>query len=732
MVDRADLDELKANALKTFQTNSIEQSEKICRQILLHWPDEFNIVQLLAIITALQSNLKESEFLHGQAVKFPEANSQTHYNYGLVLQGLGKYQQAIASYDFAIRLKPDFSTAYNNRGIAFQKIAQFEEAIASFDGALKCQPAYAQAYFNKGVVLQELGQLNESITCYGQALKLIPDYPEAYNNRGLAFAAINQFGEAITNYEQAIVWRPDYAEAHNNKGLVLEQSGEMVQAIECYTRAIAYRPDYAGAHNNIGNALKEIKLLELAKRHFENALSIDPGFVEAKVNQSFVLLLGGDFLAGFAQYEWRWQNPASKLKIREFGKPLWLGSESLQNKKILLHTEQGLGDSIQFVRYFFDVANLGAEILFECEKSLIELFKPFTPFVTIVGKGESLPEFDYHCPLMSLPLAFKTKINSVPVPIPYLFAEYDRIKKWRSYIGNTGYKIAICWQGSPKGKVDIGRSFPVSYFAKISKIPGVRLISLQKNEGLEQLNQFTGDLSIETLPIDFDSGGSAFLDSAAVISCVDLVITSDTALTHLAGAMGIRTWLALKYVPDWRWLLDRDDSPWYPNHRLFRQNAISDWSNVFLEMESELKTLLNKDIKNSDGEKKFETPFVPISWGELIDKITILELKKLNIAGLKAQVNVEKELQYLNAIIENDIQLKEMIHPLRSELRDVNAALWDVEDRIREKESALNFDNDFVMLARSVYQLNDKRALLKKKINQLLNSELIEEKSYKN
>jgi len=470
MESTQDSSDLIQRALSAFNLKSLDESEHLCREALALVPDNFVPLQLLGVITAINGNKEESYTLLSKAVTSPYASEQTHYNYGLVLQGLGKYQQAIASYDFAIQLKPDFSTAYNNRGIAFQKLAQYEEAIASFDGALKCQPAYAQAYFNKGVVLQELGQLNESIACYGQALKLIPDYPEAYNNRGLAFAAINQFGEAITNYDQALVWRPDYAEAHNNKGLVLEQCGEMVRAIECYTRAIAYRPDYAGAHNNIGNALKEIKLLELAKRHFENALSIDPGFVEAKVNQSFVLLLGSDFLAGFAQYEWRWQNPASKLKIREFRKPLWLGSESLQNKKILLHTEQGLGDSIQFVRYFFDIANLGAEILFECEKSLIVLFKPFASFVTIIGKGESLPEFDYHCPLMSLPLACKTKINSVPVPIPYLFAEDNRIKKWRSYIGNTGYKIAICWQGSPKGKVDIGRSFPVSYFAKISKM----------------------------------------------------------------------------------------------------------------------------------------------------------------------------------------------------------------------------------------------------------------------
>lgn len=723
--------DLMAQAMASFNQKKLDESENLCRQVLALGPDNFVPLQLLGIITALKGNVEESCALLSKAATSPYASEQTYYNYGLVLQGLGKLDQAIKSYDLAIHLKPDFSTAFNNRGIAFQKLGKLDQAIASFDEALKHQPSYAEAHFNKGVVIQGMGLLNEAIACYVSALNLKPDYPEAYNNRGLALVGLNQFAEAISNYDQAIHFRSNYAEAHNNKGLVLEELGQIASAIECYSRAISCMADYAGAHNNLGNALKELMLIELAKYHLNRALLIDPGFIEAKVNLSLLLLLSGEYSSGFTHYEWRWQNAALKLKNRDFGRPLWLGAESLKNKKILIHSEQGLGDCIQFVRYLFEISNLGGEIIFECEKSLHELLKPFTSFTTFIAKGESLPEFDYHCPLMSLPLALKTQLNPVPAPIPYLYADDNRIKKWRSYLGTEGYKIAICWQGSTKGKVDKGRSFPVRQFAQISKMPGVRLISVQKNEGVNQLSQLPSDVLIETLPDEFDSGDSAFLDSAAVLACVDLVITSDTALTHIAGAMGVKAWLALKYVPDWRWLLDREDSPWYPCHRLFRQKAMNDWATVFLEMETELKKLLNDNSKTPAAERKFETPFVPISWGELIDKITILELKKVNIVGLIAQANVEKEWQYLSNAIDQNNELKTLVQPLRDRLKEVNAELWQVEDLIREKESVQKFDDDFVVLARNVYQLNDQRALLKKKINQLLCSELIEEKSYK-
>jgi len=236
-----------------------------------------------------------------------------------------------------------------------------------------------------------------------------------------------------------------------------------------------------------------------------------------------------------------------------------------------------LGDTIQFCRYVPLVKALGAKVILEVQRPLVNLLKGLGGFHQLIGRGDKLPEFDYQCPLLSLPLAFKTTIDSMPNQIPYIHSSIDNQNKWQEHIGDGGFKIAICWQGSTQNKIDAGRSFPVSLFEGISKISGVRLISLQKNEGVEQMKSLPAGMRIETLPEDFDNGDHAFLDSAAIMKCVDLVITSDTALTHLAGALGVKTWLFLPYTPDWRWLMDRDDSPWYPSLKLYRQESCGNW-----------------------------------------------------------------------------------------------------------------------------------------------------------
>ena len=301
----------------------------------------------------------------------------------------------------------------------------------------------------------------------------------------------------------------------------------------------------------------------------------------------------GQFSQGWELYEWRWKKDTFTSPKRNFSQPLWLGTKDIAGKTILLHAEQGLGDTIQFCRYAKLVKALGARVILEVPKPLLCLLSGLEGVDELILMGKALPPFDYHCPLMSLPLAFKTTLESIPNKIPYIQSNISNQNKWQERIGETGFKIAICWQGSTKGKVDVGRSFPVSLFEGLAQIDGVRLISLQKNEGVEQLKSLPVGMSVETLPDGFDSGENAFLDSAAVMKCMDLVITSDTALTHLAGALGVKTWLPLQYVPDWRWMLERSDSPWYPNHRLFRQKKSDDWISVFMEMETELKYLVS-------------------------------------------------------------------------------------------------------------------------------------------
>jgi hypothetical protein len=302
----------------------------------------------------------------------------------------------------------------------------------------------------------------------------------------------------------------------------------------------------------------------------------------------------GNLKEGWGLYEWRFKSEAYLDTRGEINGPTWTGKESLKNKTILIHSEQGLGDTIHFCRFISFIQEIGGEVIFQVQKPLINLLRNLKGVSQIIAKGSILPKYDFQCALMSLPLALKTTIETIPNRIPYIDFDAQLVGKWNNHLGQDGYKIAICWQGSTQGKVDVGRSFPLRMFEGISRIKGVRLISLQKNEGVEQLDNLPLGMKVEQLPENFDNGPNAFLDSAAIMKCVDLVITCDTSLTHLAGALGVKAWLPLQFASDWRWMLERDDSPWYPNHRLFRQSELADWTGVFNQMECVLHDHLSR------------------------------------------------------------------------------------------------------------------------------------------
>ena len=395
-----------------------------------------------------------------------------------------------------------------------------------------------------------------------------------------------------------------------------------------------------------------------------------------------------------------------------------------------MHWEQGLGDTLQFCRYVCLLERAGAKVLFAPQKSLRRLMRSLSATVEIVDEADPALAFDVHCPLLSLPLAFKTDLASIPGKSPYLGVEDGLVERWRERIGRHGFKIGICWQGATS-KIDAGRSFPLAALHPIARLPGVRLISLHKGAGEAQLQSLPEGMTVETLGADFDAGPDAFLDSAAVMKNLDLVISSDTAIAHLAGALAVPVWIALKHVPDWRWMLDRADSPWYPTARLFRQRVRDDWSDVFVEIEKELSML----VKGGDGRASAPPPWpsaprVAVSWGELIDKLTILEIKSVRLSKAAALSNVRRELAELLPLALPLIAGNVELAGLKDRLRQINEALWEIEDRIREKEAARQFDEAFIELARSVYCQNDQRAALKRQINVLLVSEVVEEKLY--
>jgi tetratricopeptide (TPR) repeat protein len=533
---------------------------------------------------------------------------------GSVLCDLGRLEEALLSYQRALAIRPDFAQALNGRGNVLRRMQRPADALESYDAALARVPDYPEALSNRGNALLELGRPEEALESFERALALDPDRPEILNNRGNALASLKRLAEAVADFERAAAVEPDFAEVHNNLANALLGLRRPEEALACAERALVLRPDYADALINRGNALRalmrleealasydralalqpdspkvlsnrgtalmELGQLEEARVCFERALSFDPEHAGAHWNGALLSLLTGDFTTGFSEYEWRWKEQFAELK-RNFPQALWLGSGDLRGKTILLHAEQGLGDAIQFCRYAPHVAARGATVLLEVQPEIRDLAVHLHGVSRVLVRGEPLPEFDFHCPLLSLPLAFRTTPETIPGEVPYLHIPPEHVQRWRERLAALPeLRIGIGWQGNVNHYRDGYRSFPLSRFAEVARLPGISLISLQKGHGAEQLGDPRNDFSV----VDMTRDLVTFLDTGAIMKNLDLVITADTAVAHLAGALGVPVWVALPYAPDWRWMLERDDSPWYPTMRLFRQRSPGDWNGVFAEI----------------------------------------------------------------------------------------------------------------------------------------------------
>ena len=648
-------------------------------------------------------------------------------NRGNTLHELKRYQEALASYDRALTMRPDLPEALSNRGNSLHELKRYQEALASYDRALGVRPDYAEALFNRGNTLHELKRYGEALASYDRALAVRPDYAEALTSRGNTLRELKRYEEALASYESALSVRPDYAEALCNRGLTLQELKRFEEALASYASALTLRPDYADALCNRGLTLQELKRFEEALASYESALAVQADLAEPHFNEAWLRLLTGDFIRGWGNFEWRWETKDFAGKRPNIAPP-WRG-EDLTGRHVVIFSEQGLGDVVQFARYLPLLVERKSKMTFLTHEKLVRLLRPLGAQIKIASGLEGNEVFDFQCALMSFPHWFKTDLSSIPNKVPYLAAEEELSHRWKERIGENGFKIGIAWQGNPEAKIDQGRSIPLEEFIPLTRLPGVRLISLQKHHGLDQLTRLPADAKIETLGDDLDSGPDAFIDTAAVMHNLDLIITSDTSIAHLAGALGRPTWVALKYIPDYRWMLDRDDSPWYPTMRLFRQQDRDNWQPVFRQIEEQLQSLLGRWSIHAQPPVE-PSPKVAVSWGELLDKITILEIKLQRIKSEKAIASVRHELDALLAAAV-DIEAK---YPhlafLKKELRSVNEALWDIEDGIRGKEASKSFDQEFIDLARSVYIQNDRRGRLKREINRLVNSEFVEEKQY--
>jgi tetratricopeptide (TPR) repeat protein len=509
---------------------------------------------------------------------------------GVLRSDQGRHAEGLNHIRAALELNSANAVALSNLGAILMKLNRPGEALASCDKALAGEPDHFDALYNRGRALGALERPEEALASYDKALAIRPGYVDALNNRGNALANLRRPLEALASCDRALAIKPDHFEALNNRAKALGELERPEEALASYDKALAIKPASAGALSNRGGALKDLGRPEEALASYDKALAIKPDYVEALYNRGLTALLMGHFLAGWTGYERRWDVKDAPPRKLNASYPEWKG-EDIQGKHIIVYEEQGLGDIVQFSRFLTGLSSLGASVTFLVRASLHRLLRPFASTIRLVGKPPEGESFDYQCALLSLPGVLGATLDTLPSAFSDLIPEAPLAANWRQRIGDHGFKIGICWQGTPSIKVDRGRSAPLRCFQAIAIIPGVRLISLQKNHGLEQLSDLPSGMRIENLGAEFDSGRDAFIDTAAVMSCLDLIVTSDTSIAHLAGALGRPVWVVLKHVPDWRWMLDRSDSPWYPKTKLYRQSVGGDWDGVFERLAGDVAEL---------------------------------------------------------------------------------------------------------------------------------------------
>ncbi|SMG28217.1 tetratricopeptide repeat protein [Paraburkholderia susongensis] len=554
------LDLMLRQAVALQCNGALVEAEELYREILELKPRHVDALRWLGELALQTGRLQEGADLLNKALAVDAKQASVHSNLAYALNALQRYDEALARADRALALQPKFADALNNRGNALAALNRPLDALASFDRALALAPDFAAAWNNRACVLRDLGRASDALDSCERALALQPNYPDAWSNRGNALGDLNQPQEAERSYR----------------------------------RALELAPGFVDAWNNLGLAQIDLNRREEALSSYERALALNPASAETHWNQALCLLQMGRFEAGWRAYEWRWERNRIKTGKRGFAQPLWLGDFPLAGKTILLHAEQGLGDTLQFCRYAALVAKLGAKVVLEVPAPLIRLLSTLDGPARVIEAGQSLPPFDCHCPLLSLPLALRTNEANIPSSTPYLFADAAATSEWRERIDgfdadtNAAHrqpkqlKVGLVWAGENRAhiaelrRIDARRSIAFEQFAPLLDVPNVRFFSVQKGAAAQQLAESTQRDRVA----DYTDLLHDFADTAALVANLDLVISVDTSTAHLAGALDRPVWILNRFDTCWRWMLERSDTPWYPRARLFRQPALGDWDSV--------------------------------------------------------------------------------------------------------------------------------------------------------
>jgi tetratricopeptide (TPR) repeat protein len=580
----------------------LAQAERLCRTVLGAQPNNPAALHLLATIKYRAGDFGAALAAINRVAALQPRSSEAFFSQGTILHRMGRLAPALTSFDKALRFDPDHRGALFNRGIVLVAQRRLEEAVAGFDRLLALSPDHAEAHFARGCALFDLGRFADAIASYDRVVAVNPGHVMAWNNRANALNELGRHDEALESCERALAGAPGFAEAHANRGNVLLAMERPADAVASYDSALSLRAELPAALNNRGVALQDLRRFDDALSSFDRALRLiakaaekapdSAGWLAASVrfNRASLLLLRGCFAEGWREYEWR--SKQRHWPERRFKRPPWAGQE-LRGKRLFLYTETGLGAVIQFARFLRPLSQLAAEVTLEVPARLCRLLQRLDCRVNLLPAGDKPPDFDFCLPLVSAAFRLGFDPDRTPAEVPYLSADPELIADWRQRLPPGGFRVGIAWQGRADTPLDKGRSFPLRVLAPLALVPGVRLISLQAGVGTEQLSELPAGFAVATLADGFDSGPDGFLDAAAVMMNLDLIVTSDTSIAHLAGALGRPVWIALRHVPDWRWMLDRDDSPWYPTARLFRQTRPGNWDEVAGRIAAELRRLVD-------------------------------------------------------------------------------------------------------------------------------------------
>lgn len=559
---------LTVEAMAHHQAGRLEEARTTYLRALAAAPDEAEILHLLGVVACQLGDGASGLSYLSRAVALRPTFADAHCNLGQALLDAGRWKEALAAFDGALAARPDFGEAHDKRGLALQRLDRPTEAVEAHREACRLLPRSAVARSNLGGACLALERYEEAEAVCRKALLLAPMMADAHVNLGLALGKLGRLAEAEAALRRAAGLAP-HGDAHYNLGCVLLDANRPVEAVAVLQTAIAVRPDFAAAHNNLGTALRQDNRVGEAEATFRQALALDPASAEAHFNLALALLVGGDLSAGWPEYEWRWRMKAVHTVGIPRARPRWSGGR-LDGRTILLHAEQGLGDTIQFLRYVPRVAALGGRVVLEVQPELVPLLAGFPGVAQVVARGERC-DCDCHCPLLSLAGVFATTLETIPAPIPYIMPDPRRAEAWVARLAPWPRpRVGLVWAGSPDNRNDRNRSLPFNHLDALLAVPGPTWLSLQKGREAP-----AGSKMVDLAPDLTD-----FAETAAALAHVDLVVTVDTSVAHLAGAIGVPTWILLPHAPDWRWLLAREDTPWYPSARLFRQRTPGDWTGV--------------------------------------------------------------------------------------------------------------------------------------------------------